>query len=381
MWGPLNLRGLAVAGIMLRMSRIDLPGLFALVPLASLLPLTAQAQPRPAYAPLLQQLRAGQCAGLTLTWTRGPAGLQRGPLQHLTLRCDARGASATLTTCATAKDDACQAGAAQPLSTGQHERLLSTLRALDPAALSRLPPNPDGADRRLRLHSEPPGAAYREAWLLPRQDWPTPTGTSPDLTLAAWLDEHSDALARAGRQRPPVAVPASVAELAQVRLQLRLVPGDTLHSEGPVKNPLGTVAPRRTGVLVVEGGAYQLRLDPPPGGLAAVARPDAAPTRGGPLTQAQQEELVRALQRADLPALEQRVPRREGPALDDRDGRLATLSLFPLGGGSAPRVLSRYVADLTASSAAPLLGQLLALFAPAPAPAPGGPDGRARAPR
>ena len=94
--------------------RAGAAGAFALLALLVLPSGRALGQTSPGGAELASALRAGRCAGLTLTWTRGPAGLGSGPQQRLTLRCDASQMSAALARCDGAQETSCAEAPAAP---------------------------------------------------------------------------------------------------------------------------------------------------------------------------------------------------------------------------------------------------------------------------
>lgn len=345
-------------------------GLELLWPAAAAADLTAGAAPR-----LAEALQRGQAAALTLTWTMGREGEAVDKL-----RID--GGSASLQHCEAA---GCAAvGAPLTLTAGQGGQLLSVLRA---AELPRLRSAEVGAraaaDRRLELLlAGGPGAAPLGLWQLDRAEWPTPPdGYGP----AEFLDELARTLRQSVKTRPPVPIPTTVAELQELRVQLRLTPRS-----------------RPGGLVTIERGL--VHVAPAEGSLprSPLPRPFERP-----LTPSEEEQLVSALQAAQLDKLDQVVPRRVAPAIGDDDGRLVTLHLWraepvaakdagpasrtrpPATRGSVPELASgpktapsspaeprfeprgieRYLADLLRSPAQPLCQKLVELLLADPPPA------------
>lgn len=290
---------------------------------------------------------------LTLTWTQGRA---EAPQRVLKIE----GGKAQLQLC---RPDCVAVGASVVLTSGQRGRLESGLRSVGLGSLRTADPEARAAaDRALDLQVDGRPAGL---WQLQRADWPTPSGAD-DGGLAGYLDELTGTLLQAAQARPLTAIPTSVAQLHSTRVQLRVLP---------------TSLPG--GLLVIEHGV--LRVEPAEGSLPRSPRPQKWQRALAP---AEQEQLLAALQAAGLEALEASVPRRAAPAIGDADGRLALLHLMsaPLEGGTKPgpaarkgkqargasppvavapepkeqpRGLQRYVADLSRSTAAPLLKQLL----------------------
>jgi len=287
---------------------------------------------------------------LRLTWTSGAPGAA--PFRRLRIESG----RAALERCA----DSCQLlGASLELSPGERAQLLSGLRAASLGSL-RDSELAAAADRQLELAVA--GASVGE-WRLPRSDWPAPPG---GYGLADFLDDFAQRIERTATARPLVPIPATVAELRAVRLQLRVQP-----------------RVRPGGLLVIEQG--RLRITPEEGSLARVPRPRPLER---PLSAEEEERLLGAISAARLEALDGLVEKRAQPAIGDDDGRVATLHLFLEGaafGQYQPRGYERYVADLLRSPAAPLLQQLLGWlvtnFAEGKAGAPPRPSGPAAARR
>ncbi len=297
----------------------------------------------------MQQLRAALLAGradaLEVTWTQGLPGTEQQRLQI-------RGGKAQLSRCAPS-GPCSDPGAPLVLTAGQRERLLSGLRAAGLQDLrSAGPADEKSADRALVVVAE---GARAGQWQLPRQAWPAPAGGDSD-GLAAFLDELALRLRRAQAARPPVPIPRTAQDLMQLTLKLRVTP-----------------RARPGGVLVVEHGVAH--ITPEEGTEARVPRP-------GPwqhqLDAGEVDQLLQAIQAADWEKLEAEVPRREAAAIGDSDGRLCTLHLLPVLDEGAPagqagdkvayepRGLSRFVADLQRSPAAPLIDQLLRMLTTPP---------------
>lgn len=339
-------------------------GLGLLWPTAAAAELASGAAPR-----LAEALQRGQAAALALTWTMGREGEAVDKL-----RID--GGSASLQRCEAA---GCAAvGAPLTLTAGQGGQLLSVLRA---AELPRLRSAEVGArataDRRLELGlAGGPGAAALGLWQLDRAEWPTP----PDGYGAAdFLDELARTLRQSAKTRQPVPIPTTVAELQELRVQLRLTPRS-----------------RPGGLLTIEHGL--VHVAPAEGSLprSPLPRPFERP-----LTSSEAEQLVSALQAAQLDKLDQVVPRRAAPAIGDDDGRLVTLHLWraepaavkdavptgrarptakrepvseptlpaPAAPRFEPRGIERYLADLLRSPAQPLCHKLVELLLAEPPPA------------
>ena len=345
-------------------------GLGLLWPAAAAAELTAGAAPR-----LAEALQRGQAAALALTWTMGREGEAVDKL-HID------GGSASLQHCAAS---GCAAvGSPLTLTAGQGGQLLSVLRA---AELTRLRSAEVGeraaADRRLELRlAGGPGAAPLGLWQLDRADWPTPPdGYGP----AEFLDELARQLRQSAKIRQPVPIPTTVAELQELRVQLRLTPRT-----------------RPGGLVTIEHGL--VRVAPAEGSLprSPLPRPFERP-----LTQGEEEQLLGALQAAQLDKLDQVVPRRTAPAIGDDDGRLVTLHLWRAEPAAArevgpagparptgkrgpspelapgpktaptaptelrfePRGIERYLADLLRSPAQPLCQKLVGLLLADPPPA------------
>lgn len=288
-------------------------------------------------------LQAGDADALTLTWTRGRPDAVHTELRiaagkAVLRRCTAGGAGASCT----------EVGTSQALSGGQKEQLLSGLRAAGFATLRTSDADAVAlADRGLEVAVR---GAPAGTWQLPRGEWPAP----PDgYGAAEFLDDLGTRIEQAASARQPVAVPRTLDELQRVRVQLRL-------------------SPRRSpgGVVVVERGTAQ--VTPEEGSLPRVPRPRPFSRA---LTPGEQAELLAALQAAGLETLDTQVPRRAQPAVDDADGRVATLHLLPLDGEAdkgapLPRGCERYLADFQRSPAAPLLNQLVG-WVTSPPPATG----------
>lgn len=323
--------------------------------------LAAGAGPR-----LAEVLQSGQATALALTWTIGRPGE---PLDKLRLD----GGSASLQHC---EGTACESvGATLTLTAGQGGQLLSGLRAAElPRLRSAEAGAREAADRRLDLLLA--GGATLGRWQLDRAEWPTP----PDgYGLAEFLDELAHKLRQSGKARPPVAIPSTVADLEALRVQLRLTP-----------------RARPGGLLTIEHGL--VRVTPAEGSLprSPLPRPFERPLSPG-----EAQQLVVALQAAQLDKLDEVVPKRAAPAIGDDDGRLATFHLWPaepavakdsgpaararpprgpgveLGAGpktaplaaAEPRGIERYLADLMRSSAQPLFQELVTLLLAEPPPA------------
>lgn len=342
-------------------------GLGLLWPAAAAAELASGAAPR-----LAEALQRGQATAFALTWTMGREGEAVDKL-----RID--GGSASLQHC---EASGCAAvGAPLTLTAGQGGQLLSVLRA---AELPRLRSAEVGAraaaDRRLELGlAGGPGAALG-LWQLDRAEWPTP----PDGYGAAdFLDELARTLRQSAKTRQPVPIPTTVAELQELRVQLRLTPRS-----------------RPGGLLTIEHGL--VHVAPAEGSLprSPLPRPFERP-----LTPSEAEQLVSALQAAQLDKLDQVVPRRAAPAIGDDDGRLVTLHLWraepaavkdavPTGRARPtakrepvsapgpktippapaeqrfePRGIERYLADLLRSPAQPLCQKLVELLLAEPPPA------------
>ena len=345
-----------------------------------LVPLAASAEISAATAaPLNTVLQSGQAEAVKLTWTLG----RPGEALEL-LRID--GGRATLQRCEPAGEAPAQAGCAAvgaplTLTPGQRGQLVSVLRAAELPSLRTADPDARAAaDRALELAvAASPRTTTIGRWQLARSDWPTP----PDgYGLASYLDELAQKLRRGAQTRPPVAIPSTVAELAELRLQLRLTP-----------------RARPGGLVTIEHGL--VHVTPAEGSLPRSPPP---PAWERPLQPSEAEQLVKSLQAAQLDHLDQVVAKRAAPAIGDSDGRLATLHLMraepvvsidasppkttsrlsdqpaPKPNGSAPataplreepRGVERYLTDLMRSAAQPLLSQLVELLlAPPPAPAP-----------
>ncbi len=343
---------------------------------AGLWPGAASAQlPATAASPLNTVLRDGQGEAVKLTWTIGRPGAAtdllhidwgQATLQH----CDPPVESAP---------PACAAvGSPLTLTAGQRGQLVSVLRAAELPILRTADADARAAaDRTLELAVTAGGATKSIGrWQLARSDWPNP----PDgYGLASYLDELAQKLRRMAQVRPPVAIPSTVAELAELRVQLRLTP-----------------RARPGGLVTIEHGL--VHVVPAEGSLPRSPQP--GPWER-PLQAGEGEQLVKALQAAQLDRLDQVVTKRAAPAIGDSDGRVATLHLMraePLeekaAGGKAlsrsgppaprptpvvttgglreePRGLERYLTDLMRSPAQPLLGQLVELLlAPPPVAAP-----------
>lgn len=338
-----------------------------------LLPSAAAAEMSAEAARRLQAvLQAGQVETLKLAWTMG-----REEAGSESLRID--GGRATLLRCepspelpanspanpspnlapnlapAAATHERCRAlGVPLGLTAGQREQLMSALRSADlPHLRSADADVRAAADRRLELEG---AAAPLGRWQLSRSEWPTP----PDgYGLAEFFDELAHKLRQGATARPPVSIPTTVAELAALRVQLRLTPRT-----------------RPGGLVTIEHGL--VHVTPAEGSL-----PRSPPPRPWerPLDKSEEEQLVRALQAAQLEQLDQQVPKRGAPAIGDEDGRLATLHLLRADPAAAPsgrkpassvsdadpvrvepRGIERYLADLMRSPARPLCQQLIELL-------------------
>lgn len=281
----------------------------------------------PEGAAALQRLNGAlvgeQVDALRIVWTGGVPG--GGAYRRLRIESG----RASLERC----DASCQpVGAPLKLSGGERAQLISRLRS---AELGSLRDSEQGAPDR-QLEVELAGAPIGQ-WKVARADWPTP----PDgYGVADYLDDLGKRIEKGAAARPAVAVPATVAELAGLRLQLRVQPRN-----------------RAGGLVVVEAG--KLRVTPEEGSLARTPRP--RPFERA-LSSDEQTQLIANLKAARLDELDGLVPKRAQPAIGDEDGRLATLHLMPSDGAAAtgqPRGYERYMADLGRSPASALVGQLV----------------------
>ena len=146
------------------------------------------------------------------------------------------------------------AGSCQPvgkpldLSAGERAQLMSRLRGSDLLSLQKGEGVAAAGDRTLELFI---GGRVVGEWQLPRAEWPVP----PDgYGVADYLDDVGRRIEVAAAARQPLAIPQNVADLAHVRLQLKVQP--RRRPGGTVQIEQGTLR-----VLPEEG---QVPRDPPP---------------------------------------------------------------------------------------------------------------------
>lgn len=236
-------------------------------------------------------LRPGAMDSLKLSWRKGQADSDR-----LVLQLDA--GVAKVERC----DAACQPlGQALTLTSGQKEQLLSGLRSASVASLRSGQDAELTADRALSLVM--PGRAPVVV-SLSRSDWPT---SSDGQGIASMLDDLILQIVQKSSARPLVDVPRTVADLANVTVQLTV---------STSKHP--------GGLLRIDHGT--LSITPEEGSLARQPRPKPV-TRI--LSAEEQQQLVSALQSLDFERLESAIPVRTRPAIGDEDGRVVTLHLLP----------------------------------------------------
>jgi hypothetical protein len=308
---------------------------------------------------LAEALRSDEAAALRLVWTAFS------PSASPDWRLRVEAGRAALFRCAS---DCQPVGAPLLLSPGDRAQLVSRLRA---AELNNLHDGDSATAPDRSLAVAVAGTTIGE-WRLPRSDWPTP----PDgYGVADLLDDLQKRIARAAEERTPLPIPATLAELAALRLQLRVQPRI-----------------RPGGLIVVEQG--KLHVTPEEGSLPRSPRPRPL-TRS--LSAQEQELLLKYLQAARLDDLDAVVPKRAQPAIGDDDGRVATLHLLPSDATAGdvraqasrhqPRGYERYLADLLRSPSAQLVELLLSFlvtdFSEGTAKAPPAPSDReaARRPR